>query len=205
MLKIAGSGRDIAIDASPIESSEFLREAVGVFSNTNDLQEAIDELLSSGFHRAELSLLADEVAVNEKLKDRYASAVAIADDAAVPRTAYVSPEALSDAQGGIVGGLMYAGAVVAGGAVIISGGPIVTALVAATLIGSAGGIVGALLAKWLGDIHANYLQAQIGHGGLLLWVRTRDAEAEKRAADILKRHSSSDVHVHGVPSDISKI
>jgi cytochrome c len=32
--------------------------------------------------------------------------------------------------------------------------------------------------------------------GLLLWVRTRDANAEDRAVNILERHSSRDVHVH---------
>ena len=175
---------------------EILREAVGVFSNADDLQEAIDELLSSGFHRAELSLLAGEDAVNEKLDGHYANVGAIADGSFGPRTFYISPEAIGDAQGGIVGGLAYAGATAAAGVVVISGGTIVAALVAATLIGGAGGIVGALLAKWLGDNHAHYLQTQIEHGGLLLWVRTRDAKAEQRAVDILKRHSSHNVHVH---------
>jgi hypothetical protein len=44
-----------------------IREAVGVFHDPASLQEAIDELLSSGFDRAELSLLAGEHAVEEKL------------------------------------------------------------------------------------------------------------------------------------------
>jgi hypothetical protein len=178
------------------EQSGTLREAVGVFTSAIDLQVAIDELLSSGFHRAELSLLAGEDAVNEKLGSSYANASAFADDSVVPRTAYVSPEAIGDAQGGIVGGLAYAGATIAAGAVVVSGGPILAAIVAATLVGGAGGIVGSVLAKWLGDNHAHYLQAQIDHGGLLLWARTRNAKAEERAVDILKRHSSRDVHVH---------
>jgi hypothetical protein len=126
----------------------------------------------------------------------FANARAVEDDPVVSRTAYVSPEAIGDAQGGIVSGLVYAGATAAAGTVLISGGAIVAALVAATLVGGAGGIVGVLLAKWLGDNHAQYLQTQVDHGGLLLWVRTRDAKAENRAVDVLKRHSSRDVHVH---------
>ena len=35
---------------------------------------------------------------------------------------------------------------------------------------------------------------QIERGGVLLWVRLRDAEAEQRALDILRRHSAHDVH-----------
>ena len=179
---------------------EAIREAVGVFAGESDLQAAIDELLSSGFHRAELSLLAGESAVNEKLGSGFASARVAEGNPAVPRTAYVSPEAIGDAQGGIVSGLVYAGATAAAGTVLISGGTIVVAVIAAALVGGTGGIVGVLLAKWLGDNHAQYLRTQVDHGGLLLWVRARDAKAEYRASDILKRHSSRDVHVHTLSS-----
>jgi hypothetical protein len=181
------------------DQPDTVREAVGVFASENDLQAAIDELLSSGFHRAELSLLANQDVVNEKLGSGFASLRVVEDDPVVPRAAYVSPEAIGDAQGGIVSGLVYAGATAAAGTVLISGGAIVVAVVVGALVGATGGIVGALLAKWLGDNHAQYLQTQIDHGGLLLWVRTRDVKAEDRAVDVLKRHSSRDVHVHTLP------
>ena len=43
-------------------------EVVGIFHAADDLEDAIDELMHSGFDRAELSLLASEDAVAEKLK-----------------------------------------------------------------------------------------------------------------------------------------
>ena len=46
---------------------------------------------------------------------------------------------------------------------------------------------------------ADLIQEQIDHGGLLLWVRTRDEDHEKRAVDILKKHSGKDVHLHDIP------
>jgi hypothetical protein len=186
------------------ERSESLREAVGVFANANDLQAAIDELLSSGFHRADLSLLAGEDAMNERLGG-FVDARALEDDPAVPRSAYVSPEAIGDAQGGIVGALAYAGATVAAGAVVLSGGTIVAALVVATLAGGAGTLAGAVLGKWIGEHHGRYLQTQIDHGGLLLWVRTRNAQAEKRALQILKMHSARDAHVHTLVSEAAQV
>jgi hypothetical protein len=94
-----------------------------------------------------------------------------------------------------VGGLVYVGATIAAGAVVVSSRTILAAVVAATLAGGASGVIGAIMAKGRGDKHAHYLQAQIDHGGLL-WVRTRDTKAEERAAEILKRHSLRDVHVH---------
>jgi hypothetical protein len=59
------------------QDHSMVREAVGVFSRPGELQDAIDGLLSSGFHRAELSLLASEHAVEEKLGHRYAKVKAL--------------------------------------------------------------------------------------------------------------------------------
>jgi hypothetical protein len=156
-------------------------------------------LLSSGFDRAELSLLASEQAVEEKLGHRYEKVEQLADDAAIPRVAFVSTEAIGDAKGGLIGGLLYVGAAVAAGAVVASGGAIATAIAGSVLAGGAGGLIGAILAKWLEHHHANYLQDQIEHGGLLLWVRTSTASHEDRALKILREHAGEHVHVHGTP------
>ena len=178
------------------------REAVGVFSRPEDLQNAIDQLLSSGFHRAELSLLASEHAVEEKLGHRYEKVSARADDPTVPRAAYVSTEAIGGAEGGLIGGLMYVGATVAAGAIVASGGTLAAGIAAAALAGGAGGLGGSILAKWIGDHHARHLQDQMNRGGLLLWVHIRDAALERRAVEILREHSAGDVHAHVLPAAV---
>jgi hypothetical protein len=181
------------------QETRTIPEAVGIFDRNEDLQGAIDELLSSGFHRSELGLLADEATAQEKLGHQYKKISALADDPAAPRSAYVSPEAIGDAEGGLIGGLAYVGATVATGVVIASGGALAALIAAVVLAGGTGGLVGSVLAKWLGDRHANYLQQQIDRGGLLLWVRTRDVAAERRAVEILRKHSGGEVHVHALP------
>ena len=50
---------------------DSVRAAVAVFNTTQTLQNAIDELLNSGFHRAELSLVASEADVVSKLGHKY--------------------------------------------------------------------------------------------------------------------------------------
>jgi hypothetical protein len=154
------------------QEARTVREAVGVFNRSEDLQDTIDELLSSGFDRAELSLLASEHAVEEKLGHQYEKVGALADDPTVPRAAYVSTEAIGGAEGGLIGGLMYVGAAAAAGAIVVSGG----------------------------TLDAHYLQEQMDRGGLLLWVRTWDAEGERRAVEILRKHSGGHVHVHALPA-----
>jgi hypothetical protein len=176
-------------------------EAVGIFHRAEDLQSAIDELLSSGFHRSELSLLADASTVEKKLGHCQRNASALADAAAAPRSAYVSPEAIGDAQGGLIGGLVYVGAAVAAGVAVASGGTLPVVIAAVVLAGGTGGLLGSVLASWLGDHHARYIREQIERGGLLLWVRTRTSSDEARAVDILKRHSAGQVHVHRLPAD----
>lgn len=181
------------------QTARMSREAVGIFHSAEALEEAIDELLSSGFHRAELSLLASEAAVAEKLGHRSTRVEVLADDPDAPRMAYVAEEDIGDAEGGIIGGLVYVGATVAAGAVVASGGTLLAVLAGTALAGGAGGVLGSVLAGWIGDHHADYLQHQVERGGLLLWVRTRDAMKEIRAVAILAKHSADKVHVHGLP------
>ena len=177
-----------------------IREAVGVFDTAEGLQDAIDELLSSGFDRAELSLLASERAVEEKLGYAYRRAEELEDETRVPRTAFVSTESRGDAEGALIGGLVYVGAVLAAGGIVASGGTLAGAVVAAALAGGAGAAAGSVFAKLLEYHHADYLDEQLGRGGLLLWVRTRSPERETRAVEILGKHSAHDVHVHDIPA-----
>ena len=174
-------------------------EAVGVFNSAEALQAAINELLSSGFDRAELSLLASQDAVERRLGHRYEKVGGLANDPTVPRAAYMSTEAIGEAEGGLIGGLLFVGAVAATGAIVASGGTLAAAIAAAALAGGAGGVIGSILAKWIGDKHAHYLQEQLDRGGLLLWVRTWNAEDERRAVEILRKHSGIDVHVLPAP------
>jgi hypothetical protein len=178
-----------------------IREAVGVFDTAERLQDAIDELLSAGFDRAELSLLASERAVEEKLGHAYRRVEALEDEARVPRTAFVSTESRGDAEGALIGGLMYVGAILAAGGIVASGGTLAGAVAAAALAGGAGAAAGSLFARLIEYHHADYLEEQLGRGGLLLWVRTRTPEREARALEILGKHSAQDVHVHSIPAE----
>jgi len=176
-----------------------VREAVAVFTNAEDLEAAVDELLSSGFARAELSLLAAADTVRKQLSHAFLSIRELEDEADVPVTAYVARESVGDAEGAVVGGLMYVGAFLGLGPVLASGGTIGAAILAAVIGGGGGTALGALIARFLGQSHADHLEEQLLRGGILLWVRTRDTEHEEKARKILARHSGQDVHIHGVP------
>ena len=172
-------------------------EAVAVFHDVSSLDAAVDDLRKAGFRRGDISLLASEDAVEKKLGHRYERIEELEDDPDVPRVIYRTRSSVGESEDRIVGSMTYLPAVVAAGTVVATAG-VVAAAVTGTAI--AGALIGTVLAQWLDRNQAEWLQEQRDHGGLLLWVRTPDAEAEQKAMTILRRHSAHDVHIHRLPA-----
>lgn len=177
-----------------------VREAVAVFHDRDSFQAAIDDLLSNNFDRADLSLLAGHKSVEEKLGHMYEKVGELEDAPDTPRSAYVERDSVAEARTGIIGGLGYVGALAAVGAIVASGGAVGWAIVGAVLAGGGGSAVGAWFSRHMGEDRAESVHDQLAKGGLLLWVRARDADHEARAVEILSRHSADDVHVHDLPA-----
>lgn len=171
-------------------------EAVGVFNDVRALQAAIDDLLSHGFDHAEISVLASESAVRDRLGHSYRSTRELEDDPEAPRVGYVADESVGGAQGAIIGTAAYFPAVIGSLVVIGSGGTLLGAVAVAALAGGTGAALGATLAKLVGNKRASQMQQHIEHGGVVLWVRTHDTEHEKAALEILGRNRAEDVHLH---------
>jgi hypothetical protein len=183
-----------------VTASHMIREAVGVFHDRDTLQNAVEDLLKAGFDRSEISLLAGEQTVVQKLGHAYQKVQELEDDAGVPRAAFVGNHSLSVGRVGMIGGLAYIGATVAAGAVVASGGALIAAIVAAALAGGGGGLLGGLAARLLGRDQAERLKCQLDHGGLLLWVALRDEAHERQALTIFGQSGADDVHVHEMPA-----
>ncbi|MBM3563349.1 MAG: hypothetical protein FJX48_09430 [Alphaproteobacteria bacterium] len=178
---------------------ERAREVVGVFSDGYALECAVNELLNSGFDLGDISLLAGEKAVVSKLGHRYEKVEDVEDDDKAPRVAYVPRESRATKKGALVGALVYVGAAAAAGAVLASGGALAMLLVSGIVGAEVGGLIGAVLGEFMDERHAKYLQEQLDHGGLLLWVRTRNSSLEETAKRIITQHSGRDVHAHNLP------
>jgi len=181
------------------EKSAATREAVGVFHELRPFQDAIDELTSSGFDRADMSLLANQETVEQKLGHAYHRVGEVKGDDSVPRAAYADDHSIAEARTGAIGGLAYIGAVAAAGVVVASGGGLAAAIAGAALAGGGGGLLGSIAARFIGQAHAENLQTQLDKGGLLLWVATANADEETHALEILRKHGGQDVHIHELP------
>ena len=139
-------------------SDKTQTEAVGVFHGAESLQSAADTLLISGFDRADLSLLAGQATVEKKLGHAYRSVAELEDDPRVETMAYAAGDSLTEAKAATVGGLFFVGAMAAAGAVVASGGTLAAAIIGALAAGGTGGAIGAVLARFMGQHHADALQ-----------------------------------------------
>ena len=82
------------------KSAETTREAVGVFHDLEAFKDAVDELTSTGFDRADLSLLASQQTVEEKLGHAYHRVKEVEGDASVPRATYADDHSIAEARTG---------------------------------------------------------------------------------------------------------
>ncbi|MBP0482189.1 hypothetical protein [Sagittula salina] len=171
-------------------------EAVGVFASVEALQGAIYDLMMVGFSRHDISLLADHETVEKTLGRHFWSADELEDDPAVPRTYFVSEEAMGELEGSVAGGFFFLGSYIAMLALLTPASTLAASVAAIAIGGGPAALVGTLAARQLHQHHVEYYADQLRRGGILLWVRVKDAEREALARDILRQHSGKDVHVH---------
>ena len=173
-------------------------EAVALFHDVKSLQAAIDELLTSGFDREDLSVLASKKTIEDKLGHGYGSTRDLEDNPDAPRAPM--PPLRASASRRPPSSVRLSICARALGVVVIASGGTLLGGWRGGIAGGGGATVGTALAGIVGHEHAKHLNEHLDRGGLLLWVRTRDVEAETKALDVSRRHSGQDVHLHPAPS-----
>ncbi|WP_296424757.1 hypothetical protein [Yoonia sp.] len=172
-------------------------EAVGVFDTFDALQAAYYDLRMVGFSRHDISLLAREEVLKEKLGKAYWRSDALEDDPHAPRASFVSEEAIGELEGAIAGGFFFLGSYIAMAAMLTPVSTLAASIAAIAIGGGPAAVIGALLARRVGKQHKDYYTNQLKHGGILMWVRTSTKEKEALAVKIMQGHSGRHVHVHG--------
>jgi Heat induced stress protein YflT domain len=174
------------------------REVVGVFPGPDVLQEAVDELLTAGFNRAAISVLATDQAAQERLHRLYGTTDAAADDPKAPHAPYVFGDSRTEGKAAVIGVPFYIASLAGAAAVVASGGALAVALAAAAATGAAGAGLGALLVGTLSKQHSATVEEHLARGGLVAWVGVPDKAKEERALAVFRRCHAREVHVHAV-------
>src|SRR6267378_4766887 len=116
----------------------------------------------------------------------------------VPRRPLIAREDLAQVLALVLGILIFFGAAAAAAVVIASGGSPLWTGAAAVVGAAAAGGVGVLIARALGRRQARELEAQTVAGDLVLCVRVRSPEDEKKAQEILLGHGADAVRPHEI-------
>jgi len=175
-----------------------LREVVSLFYEPEALKATVSDLQGDGFDRAEISILAREGLLEGRPAGNYADSRDAEDDPSAPQQAVVADTDVRQAPTLATSMAAVIAAFAALGITVFSGGAAAAALASAAAAGGGIGAVGYALGRRAGQGAEDYLREQIRHGGVLLWIRARDVEHERRACEILSRHAPTDIHVRDV-------
>ncbi len=173
-----------------------VREAVGLFMSTDDLQNAIRDLEGTSFPRQDISVMGNRSELLKVFGAKTVNPEFAMDNSDTPRQAPSRPEEQTIGVAAMIGGTAYVGAramALAAGAVTF---PAIRA--AAAIGGIGGGTIGAVLTKIMGSRYNRHMEEQVEKGGLLLWVRTPDQYKEEIAQRIMIARGGYDVHVHDI-------
>lgn len=171
----------------------MFKEAVGLFSNVSDLQNAIRTLEGSAFPRQDISVMGSREDLEKIFGQKTVDPLFAMDSEYTPRQAPSRPEEQTIGSAALIGGGVYVGAM----AMALTAGAVAfPALIGAVAIGGlGGGSIGAILTKVLGDRYNDHIEQQIQKGGLLLWVRTPDEQKERLALTILRQYRADQIHI----------
>ncbi len=193
---MCGAGNRSWHTANKTNWSYRTREAVGVFSDPDALEAAIDELERSGFDRACISVLGTGKGTAKHLENLYDRVAEVADDGRAPRTAPTSIASRVEGEAASVAIPLYVGGFAGAAAVIASGGTLAAAVGASILGGTSGAGLGTILAHAVARRHARNVEEQLARGGMVLWVAVRNVDAEKRAISTLSKAGARNIHIH---------
>jgi len=157
----------------------------GIYSSEAHAAEGVDQLRLAGFQNTEVSVLFAENSGNKDL-------------AHVKNTKAPEGAAAGAGTGVVVGGalgwLAGIGALaIPGLGPFIAAGPLMAALSGVGIIGTIGGIAGALIGAGIPEYEAKRYEGRIRKGGLLMSVHCDNHDMEKRAKSVLASTGAQDV------------
>lgn len=162
------------IEAAANDEADVV-EVVGLFENRHTFDCAVEALLTGGFQRTAISVLASHTSL----------------EASAPNPAAPQDDALT----ALVGELSYAFPLESAGLLTVVGGPIsgsIGALMAA-------GIGGMALKEYLDELTSHpdtdAFAKALEEGGLVIWVQVADDAEEAKAGEILAAEGAVNVHL----------
>jgi hypothetical protein len=176
-----------------------VREVAGIFPSRREAEAAIAALLLSGFDRADIDVMGDIEALNQRLKGVRMLLEELADAPFAPRRPFVAKEDVTITGAMVVGIPAFLAAAAGAAAVIAADGSAQEAIIAAALLGFVVGAPAAVLISNLDWMQENLDRVtERKAGGVIVWVRVRSPERESTAREIMLAHGAKAVRLHEI-------
>lgn len=176
------------------------REALAIFEEEGAFRAAIDKLREAGFPAGDISFLTSAETLNSRLGDSYAPATQPAGPPEVCAVTHVVRPEAAQVEAAIARRLFYVGTLPRIGALAASGGAFAAAVAAAQTGEGDDGLLCDQLSQHMEKRHLTTIVEQLAQGAILLWVQTRDEEAERKSLAILRQEGGQEVMVHSLPA-----
>ena len=179
-------------------SDQSHAEIVGVLHSGETLEQAIAQLASAGWDRAELSLLGGHDLLPLEPTNSTPATISSVAQSNDPNTPHGAPLVKDDVRqmrtltAGIAGTVA---AFVAAGATILSGGATLVAIVGAAVSGGGAAALVEAVGHGVDLRRVEHLREQVAHGGILLWAMLREPSDADEARRILVSCGATGVHV----------
>lgn len=175
-----------------------VREVAGVCRSPDALDAAVAGLLLSGFDRTDVDLMGEPEVLRRRLGIDHVPVEKLADLPAAAGKPYLGSADLAATLSTLAGILIFVGAAGAALLVVASGGSWWRSVAAGIGGVAAGAALVAIVANRLKRAQEKELEQQLAAGGIVLWVRARSSEREKRAQQILRAHGAEAIRVHEI-------
>lgn len=163
------------------------KTVIGLFSNMNEAQNVVRDLVASGIERDDIGFMANEKQAAPAAADTSREGSDVASGA-------LAGAGTGAAIGGVAGlALALAPLAIPGIGPIVAAGPIAAALTGAGIGAVAGGLIGGLTKLGVPEEHAHYYAEGVRRGGILVTVAADDEREAEAAVAILRRHGAMDI------------
>ena len=175
--------------------SQEENEISAVFYSRHSLQQSIDDLLQAGFDRADISLIAEQEEVEEALGDDSDKQYLIQTSDSTPRVHYISPEAIGNAEGIVIGLPIYVAALCSGALSLAYDVSLIAAIVNTLAAALVGALIGYGCYQYIIHRQARYFKNHLKARNLILWVKIRTTDGLRLAQQILSQNHAQNMYL----------
>lgn len=154
-------------------TSQNLKHAIGIFSNRQDVEQALKELKDTGFPMNKLSVLAKDSDRNEQLLS--------SEDPIIPNVTRSEGVAIGASAGAATGGLLtLAGGIAAllipGIGLVLAAESVLTVLLGSAAVAGISGLIGALEGWYIPEKQAALYNDRVSQGDYLVTIEATESE-----------------------------